>query len=165
MKQVIDALRGYDEEDAQNFIAKYDSLAAFDRPRLSVEQIATAAGIRTLDLLAAATKALFIENQTVASIIASTSHPKVVKKTVQMALQDGGHRDREMIHIAQGFLPSPKGSIFINQRIQVANFDGKGKTGDEEPETIDAADLPSMEDDIVGLENFERKLLQAPKSV
>jgi hypothetical protein len=160
--QVIDALRGHDEEDAQAFIEKYDSLSASDQERLTIEEISIAAGVKTLDLLACATKALVMESQTASAIIAATSHYKVVNKTVKMALEDGGHRDREMLHTATGFLPSPKGSTFINSRIQVANFDGK-PAQPAEPETIDAEDLVSMDDDMLGLDSFERKMLPAAK--
>lgn len=163
MKQVIEALRGYDDEDAQNFVEKYDSLSVEDRRRVTVEEIATACEIKTLDLLAAATKALFIENQTIAGIIASTSHPGIVKKSVEMAGTDGGHRDREMLHIAQGFLPSPKGSTFISQRIQVANFSDDAKP--VEPETIEGVELPTMDDDILGMDALEKKMLLQAKNV
>ena len=164
LPQVIDALRGYDEEDAQKFIEKYDHLSASDRKHLTIEQICVGAGVKTLDLLGCATKALVMESQTVSAIIAATSHSKVVRKTVKMAEQDGGHRDREMLHIATGFLPSPKGSTFINNRIQVANFDDKPHSG----QTVDAPapdeeDLISMDDDLLGLDAFERKMLPAAK--
>lgn len=156
---VVQSLRGYDEEDAQAFIEKYDAISPSDREKLTIEEIATAAGIRTLDLLAVATKALFIENQTISAIIAATSHPKVVEKSVAMAKQPGGVRDREMLHTAMGFLPAPKGATFITNRIQVANFDGKAPQSEEsEP---DIAELPPMDDDVLGLEAIEKKLLQA----
>jgi hypothetical protein len=162
LSQVINSLRGYDEEDAQNFIEKYDSISATDRSRVSIEEIAIAGGVEPLDLLAAATKALVIENQTVAAIIATTSHPKVVKKTISAALQDGGHRDREMIHTALGFLPTQKGSTFITNRIQVANFkDGPQSAPDENLPAPDAVDLPGFESDIIGMEGVEKKLLKA----
>lgn len=162
LAQVIDALRGYDEEDAQDFIEKYDSLSPSDRARLSIEEICVAAGVKTLDLLGCATKALVLESQTVSSIIAATSHYRVVNKTVKMALEDGGHRDREMLHTATGFLPSPKGSTFIN-KVQVANFSDDKK----QPATVDAIpdeeDLVSVDDDLMGLDAFERKMLPAAK--
>src|SRR5208337_3248712 len=50
-EQVVDALRGHDEEDAQAFIRKYDSLSASDRKHLTIEDICVAAQVRTLDLL------------------------------------------------------------------------------------------------------------------
>ncbi|HKM83869.1 MAG TPA: hypothetical protein VJY15_23300 [Candidatus Acidoferrum sp.] len=164
LRQVIDALRGHDEEDAQAFIRKYDSLSASDRKHLTIEDICVAAQVRTLDLLGSATKALVLESQTASSIIAATSHQKVVKHTVRMALQDGGHRDREMIHLATGFLPSPKGSTFINQRVQVANFGSeKPHAGGAPAPVVDEEDLISMDDDLMAMDQFERKMLPAGK--
>src|SRR5208337_2650998 len=49
LRQVIDALRGHDEEDAQAFIRKYDSLSASDRKHLTIEDICVAAQVRKLD--------------------------------------------------------------------------------------------------------------------
>lgn len=164
LPQVIDALRGYDEEDAQAFIQKYDSLSLSDQKHLTIEDICVAAEIRTLDLLASATKALVLESQTASAIIAATSHYKVVRKTVAMANTDGGHRDREMIHLATGFLPSPKGSTFINQRVQVANFGGDKQHPTANPAPPpDEEDLISMDDDLVAMDQFERKMLPAGK--
>ena len=165
LRQVIDALRGHDEEDAQAFIQKYDTLSPSDRKHLTIEDICIAAGVRTLDLLGSAAKALVLESQTVSSIIAATSHHKVVKKTVEMAETDGGHRDREMIHLATGFLPSKGGSTFINNRVQVANFDGDkpGAGGATPAAPVDEEDLIAMDDDLMGLDAFERKMLPAGK--
>lgn len=162
--RILDALSGYDQEDAQAFMEKYNSVSLSDRDRLSLEEICVAAGVKTLDLLAAVVKALFLEGQTISSIIASTSHPKVVRKTVEMALEPGGHRDREMLHTSQGFLPTPKGSTFISNRFQIANFSEGGQPGvPATPELPDVEDLPSMDDDIQGMDDIERKLLEAPK--
>lgn len=40
------------------------------------------------------------------AIIAAIAHPRVVEKTIDMALQDDGTRERMMLHKAVGFLPS-----------------------------------------------------------
>lgn len=162
LEQVIEALRASDEEEAIAFIAKYDDLSDSDRARVSIEEISVAAGVRTIDLLGVATKALFQQSQTVAAIITATGHEEVVKKSIQMALQDKGIRDREMIHTATGFLPVPKGTVILNQKTQIANFGGKsGEEGDDVPDAPESDDLPSMDDDILALQKTSRKLLEA----
>lgn len=164
MAKVVEALRGYDEEDAQLFIEKYDSISESDLARLSIEEICTAADVKTLDVLGCITKALVAESQTVSSILVASNHPKIVRATIKRAMLAEGHREKEMIHTATGFLPTTKGSTFIN-KVQVANFDGDkargGKTIDAP--TADEADLISMDDDLVAMDQFERKMLPAAK--
>lgn len=169
IEQVIEALRGSDETDAQTFIRKYDTCSASDLEKLTLEEIATAAGIGTIDLLGVATKALFEQSQTVAGVIAASAHPKVVAKSIQMALRDGGVREREMLHTATGFLPTPKGTVIFNNRTQVANFGGHGPGREPEgddgkpllPGPADYEDMPTMDDDVMGLSQSAQKLLEA----
>jgi len=162
---VVEALRGYDEDDAQAFIDKYDSISASDLQYLTIEAICCAADVKTLDILGCITKALNAESQTVSSILVAIKHPKIVRETLKRAMLAEGHREKEMIHTATGFLPSPKGSTFIN-KVQVANFDGdkphaSGTTIDQP--APDEADLVSMDEDLVALDNFERKMLPPGK--
>ena len=152
LPQVLEALRASDDPDAVAFIAQYDSVSEDDLRRVSWEEISMSAGVEPKRLLEISVSALFEQQQTVASIIAATAHPLVVRKTVQMALTDGGKRDREMLHLAQGFLPTPKGSTVIN-RVQIANMNGKA-AAEEAPLQI-ADDLPSMEDDLAGLSTMQ----------
>lgn len=161
LEQVIEALRASDEEEAVAFIAQLDDLSDSDRNRVSLEEIATAAGIRTIDLLGTATKALFQQSQTVAAIITATGHEGVVKKSLQMALQDKGVRDREMIHTATGFLPVPKGTVILNQKTQIANFGDGGKDDEGGPAMPESDDCPEMDSDILLLQKTSRKLLEA----
>lgn len=164
LAQVIEALRASDEEEAIAFIRKYDELSDSDRDRVSIEAIAVSAGVRVVDLLGTATKALFAQGETVASIVSSTARPQVTKKTIQMALQDKGVRDREMFHTATGFLPIPKGTLIMNNRTQVANFNAGGREPDDDvdiPEGPVGGDLPSMDDDVVGFQKTVQKMLNA----
>lgn len=38
-------------------------------------------------------------------------HPDVVEKTIDFAMLPGGEKDREMVHKAAGWLPTPKGAV------------------------------------------------------
>lgn len=166
--QVIEALRASDEEDALKFIEKYESLSESDQGKVTIEEVSVAAGVRPIDLLGVATKALFQNALTVAAIIASTAHPQVVEKSIERALMDQGVRDREMLHQAMGFLPAPKGMTLINQKIQVANFASKTPAEENAEEELPAPapveDLPLMDDDLRALQATTRKLLEAKKS-
>lgn len=160
LAQVLEALRASNDPDAQAFVSKYDSLAAFDHQLVGWEEIAFAAGIPSYRLLEISVSALLQQFGTVGQIIAATSHPLVVEATVRRALTEKGTREREMLLQAQGFLPTPKGSVIIG-RVQIANLSGSPEPS--EPETTDYADLPSMEDDLRGIHDMmlgEGKLLK-----
>jgi len=169
LDQVVQSLRGYDDEDAQAFVRKWDSVSKSDRERLTFEEIAVAAGVHTLELLAAATKALFLENQTISAIIATTSHPEIVRSTIKQAKEPGGHRDRQMLHDAMGFTPTREGATFITNRVQVANFRGlpgqsiEGEEEGENPEAHSVPDLPDFDDEIQQMDTIEKRLLEGRK--
>jgi hypothetical protein len=46
-------------------------------------------------------------------MLAALWHPRVVEKTIEMALTDEGIADRNALHRATGFTPLPKGSTTI----------------------------------------------------
>lgn len=148
--QVLEALRGSEEEIAQRFVQKFDGLSESDRGFVSIEDVATACCIDTPTLLGVATKALFSQQQQVSAVIAATAHPLVVQKTVQNALQDKGVRDREMLHTAVGFLPTPKGATIISQRFQIANIHEPEKTVEVEG----PQDLMQFDEDVRGLHSL-----------
>lgn len=157
--EIIECLRGSDDETAQAFIEKYDSITESDRAKVTIEQIAVAAEIETPDLLGVCTKAVFNAKQATSQLKLASAHPKLVAKSIQMGLQDKGVRDREMMHSAVGFLPkSEGGSVFFKQTIQVAHLENP-----ENAMTItqpDQPDLPEMEQDIIGMNQMAVKLLQ-----
>ena len=142
LPQVLQALRFSVSDEAQAFVKKYDSLSETDRKSLRWEEIATAAGVDTLQLLGVATIALAQQGQTVAEIIAATGHPLMVKKTIQMGLSDAGVKDREMLHINRGWLPSNKGNSVVN-RIQIANLSNPDSPANK---VEVSGELPLMDD-------------------
>lgn len=147
LRQSLDALRGSDDETAQKFMAKYDSIAPSDLVFFSIEQIAASCGVDTPTLAGVLMKAIVSQQASIAAIKAATAHPKIVEKSIQNALQDRGIRDREMLHTAVGFLPTPKGATIISQRFQIANISNPEKTKEVEG----PASLSQFDDDIRGL--------------
>ena len=142
MDMVFTALRASGNPDAVTFIQKYDSLSLSDRKMLTIEEVAVAAAIPTPQLLAVAVLALVSYGNSVGEIIASTTHPLVVKKTVQMALHDAGTKDREMLHLNRGFVPAPRGATMVS-KIQIANL----TTPDAPVREVEVdGDLPEMDD-------------------
>ena len=145
LPHVLLALRASADPDARAFVRKYDSVSPSDR-RYRIgsnwDAIAFAAGVDPLRLLEVAVSSLCRAGENVGPIIAAASHPRITKKTVQMAMTDKGHRERKMLLSATGFLPTPKDSTIIG-RVQLAN----GPKAPKEEQNSRVL-LPSMEDDL-----------------
>lgn len=109
------------EPDARAILEKYYSIEArAHRRSVPIEGYCLAAGvspIRALEIITATCVRLGAQAST---IIAAVNHPRVVQKTVEMALTDEGTEDRATLHKATGFLPSPKGAQTSIQIVQNA---------------------------------------------
>lgn len=155
----IAALRGDDSEEAQDFIEKWDSVSDSDRAQLSVEEIALAADITSRRLLETVTGALLQQAQDITKLIVATSQPRIVEKTVEMALTDKGFGDRELFHKATRFLPTPKGSettVNVQQNTLPA-------PGDEPEDGCPAP--PNADDFLLDMQSVLRpaKAIEAPE--
>lgn len=164
LPQVIKCLRGSKDETAQAFIRAFNKLSETERRYLTIEETCLVAEVEPFDLLATAVKALCEQEKMTGEVITATAHSRVIKKTIQMALQDKGVRDREMFHRATGFIPTPAGSTTIFNRFQLMKVSVPGATGGS-PEDGDApkeievtAELPQFESDLQGLEEQHRML-------
>jgi hypothetical protein len=120
-------LRCSDADDAMKLMAAYYSLPSHQSRILPIEAFCVAAGVsplRILDLYALSCRRV---SATVSGILATISHPVVVKKNIERALDD--NRDDSiqymaMLHKAVGFLPTPKGSqttVNVTANAQAAN--------------------------------------------
>jgi hypothetical protein len=136
---VLTWLRSSTDPDARTFVRKYDEIKPRDRRYVRWEEIAFAAGMDAFRLLEVAVSTLVRNGETVGQIISATSHPMIVRKSVEMALTDGGFKDRHSLLSARGFLPMPRYNTILN-RIDVTNVNQQ--TNGEKTE------LPSMEDDL-----------------
>ena len=96
--------------DAQAIIESYRSITLKHSDKLTIEAFCLAANVPTSRALELITASIVRSGAQASTIIAAAMHPKVVKKTIDMALTDDGFNDRQTLHKATGFLPSPKGS-------------------------------------------------------
>ena len=103
-------LRSSDSADAAAVIDVYFSLPKVYRELLPVEAFCIAANVSPMRILEAITASCVRLGAQASTLIAAVNHPRVVEKTVEMALTDDGIEDRTTLHKATGFLPSPKGS-------------------------------------------------------
>jgi hypothetical protein len=102
-----------DLPDARAISQLYERLEPAQARSLPVEAFCIAAGLSPMRVIEILTGILVRQGATASTILAAVWHPRVVEKTVQMALQDDGVSDRATLHKATGFTPSPKGSQTI----------------------------------------------------
>jgi len=97
-------LEGCNDPDAKKLVAVFHSIPASYRKLLPPEAYCLAAGVlptRALELMTV----VAVQRTANASMILSTvMHPRVVLKTIEMALTDGGAKERRMLHVATGFI-------------------------------------------------------------
>jgi hypothetical protein len=100
----FDCLEFSDHPDASKLSRAYRSVPESYRRLLPPEAFCVAAGVdplRALELIAAGAAR---QTGQASAVVAALWHPQVVAKTVEMALKDGGTRERAMLHRACGFI-------------------------------------------------------------
>jgi hypothetical protein len=96
----------------------YYSLPRYLRVRLPIEAFCVAAGVSPLKILEILTLVLVRQGTQASQIVAAVNHPRVVAKTVEMAMTDEGYADRVVLHKHANFLPTPQGprtSVVVTQ--------------------------------------------------
>lgn len=99
----FDCLQASDHPDACKVSRVYRSVPESYRRLLPPEAFCIAAGVdpfRVLELIAAGAAR---QTGQASAVIAALWHPRVVEKTIERALQNGGTRERAMMHRACGF--------------------------------------------------------------
>lgn len=110
-----------EDPSARKVLESYYSTLKSYRSVLPIEAFCVAAGVSPFRILELLTGALVRVGATASTIVAAVNHPRVVQKTVDMALTDDGHDDRSDLHKAVGFLPTAKGSQTTIQVVQNAS--------------------------------------------
>lgn len=94
--------------EALRIVELYYSIAKSKRDLVPIEAYCIAASVHPLTLLNVIAKACQQVTAQTSAMIAAINHPRVVEKTVEMALTDGGETDRMTLHKATGFIPTPR---------------------------------------------------------
>lgn len=110
--KAINALRFSNDTSAIEFFRVYDAIPVGDRNSLPIEAVSLKAGVSPASLLGSAIMSFKSLKGQESALIAISNHPDVIKKTIEFAKNEKGHADRQMLHQAVGFLPSPKGTSF-----------------------------------------------------
>jgi len=103
-------LHASDSADAALVLSAYYSIPKTFARALPVEAFCVAASISPLRILELVTATIVRQGAQASAIIAAVNHPRVVEKTVEMALTDDGESDRRALDRATGFLPTAKGT-------------------------------------------------------
>lgn len=106
---IINTLRYSIEPAACAFLDCYDKLPKGDRESLPIEAIAIKANVGMLELLGTIMLAAKNKNGQESALLAITSHPEVLRKTIEYAELPGGIQDRRLLHEAVNFVASKKG--------------------------------------------------------
>jgi len=109
----LDLLQWSEDPEARKVLQKYLSVPESYRRLLPAEAYCCAAGVspfRVLEVIAGVAVRLGAQTS---AVLAAVWHPRVVEKTIEMALTDEGIADRNALHRATGFTPLPKGSTTI----------------------------------------------------
>jgi hypothetical protein len=101
-----------DHADAKKVLIAYHSVPS-GRKLLSIEAYCVAAKVSPLSILGILVGSIVRRGASGRTIIAMMNQPRVVQKSVEMALTDDGIADRELLAKATGFLPTPKGAQTI----------------------------------------------------
>ena len=123
-------LRASDDPAVRRVLVVRDSIPFGYSRLLPWEAFCVKAEVSPLRLVQAMTDVCRIMSKQFASMIASVNHPAVVEKTVEVALTEGGVKDREFLHKHAGFVPvgsgQPPMSVTVTQHSSaVANAELK----------------------------------------
>jgi hypothetical protein len=118
LRAVLNAMRfSAADESIAAFLKKYDAIPAGDRGHVPWEAIALSAKIDLQRLTGAILFAMQAASVNTVKVIALSAHPLIMQKTIEFAQMPGGIKDRNTMHQALGFLPSPKGPTFIGKAV------------------------------------------------
>jgi hypothetical protein len=109
----LELLQWSEDPEARKVLQKYVSIPESYRRLLPAEAYCCAAGVSPLRILGVVTSVAVQLGTQASAILAAVWHPRVVEKTIEMALTDEGIADRNALHRATGFTPLPKGSTTI----------------------------------------------------
>jgi hypothetical protein len=102
----LDCLRSSEDPDARKVLNFYFSVPRSYRRLLPAEAFCHAAGVSPWRILECITVAAVRLGAMGSAIVAAITHPRVVQKTIERALQDDDIRERTILHKATGFIPS-----------------------------------------------------------
>jgi len=128
----LDAMRfASSDPEIAAFLKTYDKIPIGDRQRLPWEAITIASKVNPVYLLGAIQLAVHTYCLNKSRFMAISNHPDIMQKRIKWAKMGGGEKDRTVLDIMVGALPSPKGPTFVGKQVAVYNAPGSQAKDDE----------------------------------
>lgn len=159
--RAIETLKFSQHPDARKLLEFCQRIKFANREKVPFEAMCLAAGVDVVTIWGALILAARDVSRAESALITMTEHPDVVRATVDFAKGSLlASKDREMVHKAVGWLPTPKGSninvnVFDPHKDSAEGDDGEGQSLDD----VFGSDPMEIE----GWGNDRRKLLEAGK--
>lgn len=116
-------LESSDDASCRAVLLAYHTCAYAHRRSLPIEAFCCAANVTTQHVLEQLVLLAVRQGAQAATMLTGLNQPRVVQKTIEMALRDEGVSDRALFHRASGWTPTPKSAqtnITVTQSAQVA---------------------------------------------
>lgn len=106
---LIDLARCSADEKVQAVVAEWDGFSSHQKRHHQLEPLCEGHSLSAGEFLGRVAQAAHDTGLDISRLIAGLEHPRVVQKSIQMAMRQNGFKDREMILKHSGFLPTPAG--------------------------------------------------------
>jgi hypothetical protein len=158
--RAIETLKFSPHPDAKKLLEFCQRIKFANREKVPFEAMCLAAGVDVVTIWGALILAARDVSRAESALITMMEHPEVVQATVDFAKKsEFASKDREMVHKAVGWLPTPKGSN-INVNVFDPHKEAEEDGGEDgAPDLDDIFGSNPME--IEGWGNDRRKLLEA----
>jgi hypothetical protein len=103
----LDFLEASEDPEARKVLKPYLSVPESYRRLLPPEAFCQVAGVSPFVVLEAITVAAVRRGVMASAIVAAVNHPRVVLKTIEVALRDDGIKERAMLHKSMGLWSTP----------------------------------------------------------
>lgn len=159
-KAVITAMRFSPDACVVKVLKVLDSTPPGDAVHLPLEAFVLAAGVNPNEFIGAVIMAFRTMQAQKSGLMALRNHPKVLEKTIWFSQFRDGSRDRQMLHQAVGFLPSPKGGgSSINLNIGTPEKEAVNEDGITAPDINEV--FPMISDRLPAWQEARQKALKA----
>lgn len=117
-QRIFEYLSGSDDEDAKALLKVRKMLNEKQQRAVPMEVYCVAAGLSTKKVFGLICAEAMDQEEKAKQLLFRVRHTEVVNATIESAMDlEFGSQDRKMLHLAGGFLPTPKNSItFVRQQ-------------------------------------------------
>lgn len=120
--RIFEYMEGSEDKDARELIAARKRLNRFQRAAVPFEAYCLAAGLSTKKVFGLIAAEAMDQEEKAKQLLFRVRHTEVVQATIDSAMNaEFGAGDRKMLHLAGGFLPTPKNSVTFVRNQTVDN--------------------------------------------